>query len=597
MPARIEDYAMIGDCKTASLVSRDGSIAWLCLPRFDSMSCFTCLLGSEDQGHWRVGPADKQHTSTRAYIDGSLVLRTRFETGEGIVELIDFMPTDADTDGSRVVRIVKGIEGRVSMRSSLLARFGYGAILPWVSRRDDTTVDMIAGPDRLVLEASVSCDVGDNASVSTFDVQAGDVVTFVLTHGSSHAPPADRCDPHALLEETLAYWHAWSSQCTDAGRWSEVVRRSLTTLKGLIYGPTGGMVAAVTTSLPEAIGSERNWDYRYCWLRDATFTLLALLTAGYRDEAAAWRMWLIRTIAGDPAQIQIMYGVAGERRLEEWTVPWLDGYENSTPVRVGNAAAKQLQLDIFGEISNVMAIAMHDGLPVVPRGIELRDELLDHLASIWAEPDAGIWEIRGEPQHFTHSKVMAWVAFDRAASYEERHGNTAKQTHLRGVADAIRQSVLDNAVDRERQCFVQAYGSGHLDASLLLLPMVGFLPHDDERVRNTVAEIEKRLMVEGLVLRYETASGVDGLPPGEGAFLACSFWLVENYVLQGELDKATALFEHLLTLGNDVGLFSEEYDPRNKRQLGNFPQAFSHVSLVNAAFALSQALAETSPSR
>jgi GH15 family glucan-1,4-alpha-glucosidase len=349
------------------------------------------------------------------------------------------------------------------------------------------------------------------------------------------------------------------------------------------------MVAAVTTSLPEMIGGERNWDYRYCWLRDASFTLLALLTAGYRDEAAAWRMWLIRAIAGDPAQIQIMYGVAGERRLEEWTVPWLGGYEASTPVRIGNAAAKQLQLDIFGEISNVMAIAMSDGLPIAPRGIELRDELLDHLAKVWVEPDFGIWEVRGDPQHFTHSKVMVWVAFDRAAAYELRHGNTEKHAHLRSIADQIHASVCDNAVDKERGCFVQAYGSRHLDASLLLLPMVGFLPASDERVRNTVAEIERRLMVEGLVIRYETATGVDGLPSGEGAFLACSFWLVENHVMQGHLDKATALFEHLLSMGNDLGLFSEEYDPRAKRQLGNFPQAFSHVALVNAAFALAQA--------
>ncbi|WP_109126444.1 glycoside hydrolase family 15 protein [Dyella sp. C11] len=591
MPARIEDYAMIGDCKTAALVSRDGSIAWLCLPRFDSMSCFSCLVGSEDQGHWRVGPAHKGYTSSRAYVDGSLVLNTRFENEGGKVEVVDFMPPGFD--GSHVVRMVKGVSGRMVMRSSMVVRFDYGVIVPWVASHDDGTLELIAGPDLLVLRSDVECEVAENAILATFEVNAGDTVSFVLSHGASYLPAPAPVTPEDVLQLTEKFWSDWSSQCTDAGQWTPAVRRSLATLKGLIYGPTGGMVAAVTTSLPEMIGGERNWDYRYCWLRDASFTLLALLTAGYRDEAVAWRLWLIRAIAGDPAQIQIMYGVAGERRLDEWTAPWLGGYEASTPVRIGNAAAQQLQLDIFGEISNVMAIAMSDGLPISPRGIELRDELLDHLAEIWTQPDYGIWEVRGDPQHFTHSKVMVWVAFDRAATYELRHGNTTKHAHYRDIANQIRDSVCANAVDKERNCFVQVYGGHHLDASLLLLPMVGFLPPTDERVRNTVAQIEQRLMVDGLVLRYETESGVDGLPAGEGAFLACSFWLVENHVMQGDLEKATTLFEYLLSLGNDLGLFSEEYDPRAKRQLGNFPQAFSHVALVNAAFALAKSHAQT----
>lgn len=595
MAARIEDYAMIGDCKTAALVSKEGVIDWLCLPRFDSMACFASLLGTPDHGCWRISPSVGSHTSSRAYIDGSLILITRFETEQGVVELVDFMPIGLDS--SHVIRIVKGIEGRMSMESHLTVRFDYGVTVPWANKVDNKTIVMIAGPDMLALRSDLECTVENDRVVCAFDIKPGDTITFALSHGPSHLPPSSIVESERLLQRTKAYWKGWSGRCEMAGRWTDAVRRSLITLKGLTYDPTGSIVAAVTTSLPERIGGERNWDYRYCWLRDATFTLLALMTAGYEEEAYAWRAWLLRAIAGEPSQIQIMYGVAGERRLEEWTIPWLQGYEDSAPVRVGNEAAHQLQLDILGEISHAMSIAMEGGLPPIARGLELRTQLLDHLEKTWSQADAGLWEIRGAPQHLTHSKVMAWVAFDRAATYEHRHGNQAREKNYRRIANEIQRSICEHAVDRKRNCFVQAYGSNYLDASLLLIPMVGFLPPDDARIRNTVAEIEQRLMVDGLVLRYETETGVDGLPAGEGAFLACSFWLVENYVLQGRLEEAETLFERLVSLRNDVGLLSEEYDPRDKRQLGNFPQAFSHVALVNAAFSLCRALEKEVASR
>jgi GH15 family glucan-1,4-alpha-glucosidase len=589
MAARIEDYAMIGDCKTAALVSRDGSIDWLCLPRFDSMACFAGLLGTSGQGSWSIAPATGKHACSRCYVDGSLILQTRFETEHGAFELMDFMPTDLDN--SHVVRIVKGISGCVKVESRLIARFDYGMTKPWTHNIDSRTIAMIAGPDTLVLRTDQDCREEHDQVVSRFEAKEGDTFTFVLSHGASHLPPPTTVEPMRLLQRTKAYWKGWSARCENAGPWTEMVKRSLITLKGLTYDPTGGIVAAVTTSLPERIGGERNWDYRYCWLRDATFTLLALLTAGYEEEADAWRAWLMRAIAGEPEQVQIMYGVAGEKRLEEWTIPWLRGYENSAPVRVGNEAAHQVQMDIYGEVSNVMTIAMEAGLPPVARGLALREQILQHLEQTWREPDAGIWEIRGEPRHFTHSKVLAWVAFDRAARYEKQHGQPQRQQHHRRIADEIHRHICEHAVDADRNCFVQSYGSTYLDASLLLLPMVGFVAADDERMRRTVAEIEQRLMVDGLLLRYETDSGVDGLPPGEGAFLACSFWLVENQILQGRLDEAEALFSRLVSLSNDVGLLAEEYDPRAKRQLGNFPQAFSHVALTNAAFSLARAQA------
>lgn len=587
MATRIEDYAMIGDCRTAALVSTAGSIDWLCLPRFDSMACFAGLLGTQEHGGWRIAPTTRTYTSSRAYLDGSLVLKTRFETRHGIVDLIDFMPTGLES--SHVVRMVSGVKGSVSMESSLIVRFDYGVTVPWTSEADSKTTVMIAGPDMLVLRTELGSDMENGRILSKLNVKEGDEFTFVLSHGPSHLPPPSTIEPERLLQQTKAYWKGWSGRCESAGRWTEVVRRSLITLKGLTYAPTGGIIAAATTSLPECIGGERNWDYRYCWLRDATFTLLALLTAGYEEEAEAWRAWLLRAAAGDPAQIQIMYGVAGEKRLEEWTLPWLPGYEGSGPVRVGNKAARQFQLDIYGELFNVMSVASAGGLLPLARGLELRTALLDHLEKTWSKPDAGIWEIRGEPQHFTHSKIMAWVAFDRAASNESYQIDQAERRKYRRIAEEIHRSICENAIDHDRGCFVQAYGKNHLDASLLLIPIVGFLSADDERVRNTVSEIERHLMVDGFVLRYETGTGVDGLSAGEGAFLACSFWLVDNYVLQGRLDEAESLFERLVSLGNDVGLFAEEYDPSEKRHLGNFPQAFSHVALINSAFSLARA--------
>jgi GH15 family glucan-1,4-alpha-glucosidase len=592
--AKIEDYAMIGDCRTAALVSLDGSIDWLCLPRFDSGACFTRLLGTPEQGCWRIGPSGARHASSRSYIDGSLVLQTRFESRRGVVELTDFMPTGLDS--SHVVRIVSGVQGRMTMESNLLVRFDYGVSAPWTFESDSKTTVMIAGPDCLALRSEmdggaareVTREVSEGHIVSKFEVKAGERFAFVLSHGPSHLPPPSALAPERLLQKTRAYWKGWSGRCKDAGRWSGVVRRSLITLKGLTYAPTGGIVAAVTTSLPERIGGDRNWDYRYCWLRDATVTLLSLLRAGYDEEAEEWRAWLLRAAAGNPEQIQIMYGVAGEKRLEEWTLPWLCGYENSQPVRVGNEAASQVQLDIYGELFHTMSIAVEGSLLPLPHGLAFGGKLLDVLEKTWASEDSGIWEMRGDPRHFTHSKLMAWVAFDRAANNPHYNLERAKQRHYRRIAEQIHASICQHALDPGRNCFVQSYGSAYVDASLLLMPLVGFLPATDERVRNTVAEIERRLLVDGLVLRYETASGVDGLTDGEGVFLACSFWLLDNYVLQGRLDEAEALFERLVSLGNDVGLFAEEYDPRERRLLGNFPQAFTHVALVNSAFLLAE---------
>ena len=587
MAAKIEEYAMIGDCRTAALVSLTGSIDWLCLPRFDSMACFAGIVGTSGNGRWRIAPVNTRYTASRTYLDGSLILRTRFQTEDGAVELTDFMPVEQEN--SHIVRMITCSEGSVSLESELLVRFDYGLTAPWIRKTDDRTTTMISGPDLLVLRSELATDITDEKVTATFDVHKGDKFIFILSHGPSHLPPPSTIEPERLFQRTKAWWKGWSGRCEEAGRWTEIVRRSLITLKGLTYVPTGGIIAAPTTSLPECIGSSRNWDYRYCWLRDATFTLSALLTAGYEEEADAWRAWLLRAAAGDPAQIQIMYGVAGEKRLEEWTVPWLSGYEGSVPVRIGNQAAEQLQLDIYGELFNAMSVASRSGLLPLSRGFELRTALLEHLEKTWSDPDAGIWEIRGEPQHFTHSRVMTWVAFDRAATDEQYSADPVTRQKYRRIADEIHRNVCENAVDQERGCFVQAYGSEHLDASLLLIPVVGFLPADDERVRNTVSEIERRLMKDGLVLRYETGTNVDGLPGHEGVFLACSFWLVDNYILQGNLKKAESLFERLISLSNDVGLLAEEYDPSAKRQLGNFPQAFSHVALVNSAFALARA--------
>jgi GH15 family glucan-1,4-alpha-glucosidase len=586
MTARIEDYGLIGDCETAALVGRDGSIDWLCLPRFDSGACFAALLGGPQHGRWLIAPREPATRITRRYRDDTLILETTFETASGAVTLIDFMtPHD---DHSDLVRIVVGRSGRVALQTELVIRFDYGASVPWVSRLDDGALRAIAGPDMLLLRAGVTLRGEDLKTVGEFTVAAGERVAFVLTHTASHlaAPPA--IDAEQALAETERAWTAWSSRCASAGQWSGVVKRSLITLKALSFKPTGGIIAAPTTSLPERLGGVRNWDYRFCWLRDSTFTLLALMGAGYYEEAQAWRDWLLRAIAGSPDQMQIVYGIAGERRLPEWELPWLPGYEGSAPVRVGNAAAQQFQIDVFGEVMDMLHQARKGGLPPSPAGWSLERALLAHLAQVWDQPDEGIWEVRGGPRHFTHSKVMAWVAFDRALKSVEAFKLEAPDGEWRRLAARIHADVCRNAWNDDLGSFVQSYGSRQLDASLLLIPLVGFLPPEDPRVRATLAAIEQRLTVDGLVLRYDTGRGVDGLPPGEGVFLPCSFWFCDNLILQGEHDRARALFERLCGLANDVGLLAEEYDPAARRMLGNFPQAFSHVALANTALNLSR---------
>ncbi|HEX6010881.1 MAG TPA: glycoside hydrolase family 15 protein [Geminicoccaceae bacterium] len=588
MPLRIEDYALVGDCETAALVGRDGSIDWLCWPRFDSGACFAALLGGPEHGRWLLAPRDGEAAATRRYRPDTLVLETEFATGTGTVAVIDFMPPR--TSVSDLVRIVVGRRGRVAMRTELVLRFDYGSAVPWVSRLEDGALRAIAGPDMTVLRTPAPLRGEGLTTRGEFTVAEGETVPFTLTYAPSHQAAPGAIDPSTALTETEAFWREWSSRCAAAGPWSEAVRRSLITLKALTYSPTGGIVAAPTTSLPEKLGGPRNWDYRFCWLRDATLTLLALMDAGYHAEARAWRDWLLRAVAGSPDQLQIMYGLAGERRLAEWEVPWLPGYEGSRPVRVGNAAHGQLQLDVFGEMMDALHHARGLDIPGDGAGWALARELLAYLERVWREPDEGIWEVRGGRRHFTYSKVMAWVAFDRAARSVEAFGLDGPVDHWRGLRDEIHAEVCEKGFDPELGSFVQAYGSRQLDASLLLLPEVGFLPPDDPRIAGTVAAIERRLVVDGLVLRYDTAQVSDGLPAGEGAFLACSFWLADAYVLMGRLKEARALFERLLALRNDVGLLAEEYDPHAGRQLGNFPQAFSHVGLVNTALNLSRKL-------
>jgi GH15 family glucan-1,4-alpha-glucosidase len=583
---RIEDYALIGDCATAALVGRNGSIDWLCLPRFDSPACFAALLGGPEHGRWLIAPADPGHRVERRYLDGSLVLATTFETSAGAVELVDFFRPRHGPP--YLVRLVRGLRGHVAMRVEFILRFDYGSMVPWVEPLPEGGFSAVAGPERVMLRTSALLVAADHRATGEFEISAGQTISFVLAYGPSDQPPPRPVNAERALQNSLGFWRKWSGQCAPAGPWTDTVKRSLIVLKGLTYAPTGGIVAAPTTSLPEQIGGPRNWDYRYCWLRDTTFTLLALLNAGYSDEARAWRDWLFRAVAGSPDQIQIMYGLGGERRLTEWEVPWLPGYEGSRPVRIGNDAAHQIQLDIFGEIFDAFyQTHLRGGLPPVERGPAIGQAVLEYLAGIWDRPDEGIWEVRGPPQHFTHSKAMAWVAFDRAIKISERLGaNWAER--WRGVCDQIHAEVCERAFDRELGSFVQAYGSKALDASLLLLPLVGFLPPTDPRIVGTVKAIEERLLVDGFVLRYDTGQGVDGLPPGEGAFLACSFWLADNYLLQGRTAEARNLFKRLLGLTNDLGLLAEEYDPRARRQLGNFPQAFSHVALVNTAFNLTR---------
>jgi GH15 family glucan-1,4-alpha-glucosidase len=586
MPSRIEDYALIGDCQAAALVARNGSLDWLCWPRFDSDACFAALLGSDDHGHWRIAPRDETARSTRRYRPNTLILETRFECSEGAVIVVDFMPITGAR--SSVVRLVRGERGRVRMCTNLVLRFGYGAIVPWVTRLDDGTLRAVAGPDMVLLRTPVRL-VGQNlTTVGEFTVAAGETVPFVLTYAPSHCPPSEPIDSQSALAATEGFWTTWANRCRPPAHCSDAVLRSLITLKALTYQPTGGIVAAPTTSLPERLGGIRNWDYRFCWLRDATLTLLALMDAGFHDEAQSWREWLIRAVAGSPEQAPIMYGIAGERRLTEFEVPWLPGYEGSRPVRIGNAACSQLQLDAFGEVSDALYQARCKGLAASESGWALQRALLSHLEEVWTEPDEGIWEMRGGRQHFTYSKVMAWLGFDRAIKSAEQFALEGPLDHWREVAAAIHADVCRRGYDSELGSFVQSYGSKQLDASLLLLPMIGFLPPEDPRMRGTVRAVERQLLVDGLVMRYDTAASDDGLPAGEGAFLACSFWLVDAYVMQHRWQDARVLFRRLLDLRNDVGLLSEQYDPGTRRLVGNFPQAFTHVALVNSAFNLTR---------
>ncbi len=585
MPSRIEDYALIGDCHTAALVARDGSIDWLCWPRFDSEACFAAILGGKEHGRWLIAPRGKTRI-TRRYRPGSLVLETHFESDDGAAVLVDFMPFGERH--SSVIRFVIGTRGQLAMRTELILRFGYGAVVPWVSRVESGALRAIAGPDMVVLNTPVHMRGKDLTTVGEFTINRGETIPFVLTYTHSHRPLPDPIDAASALAATETFWREWSSTCRHAAHWTEAVRRSVITLKALTYGPTGGIVAAPTTSLPERLGGQRNWDYRFCWLRDATLTLLGSMHAGYFGEAQAWRQWLLRAVAGSPDQLQIMYGIAGERRLAEWTVPWLPGYENSSPVRIGNAAHTQLQLDVFGEIMDVHHQARRGGLSTNESGWDTQIEFLKHLNKIWREPDSGIWEMRGPPQHFTYSKVMAWVAYDRAIKSAETFGLEGPLDEWRKLRERICDEVCERAYDPDRGTFMQAYGSKQLDANLLLLPCVGFLPSTDPRIERTVAAVERHLLNDGFVMRYSTGDGGDALPPGEGAFLACSFWLVDVYMLQGRCEEAEQLFRRLLTLRNDVGLLSEEYDPHAKRLVGNFPQAFSHLALVNSAYNLTR---------
>jgi GH15 family glucan-1,4-alpha-glucosidase len=584
MPLPIEDYALIGDCHTAALVGRDGSIDWLCLPRFDSGACFAALLGGPENGRWLLAPTAGVSAVHRRYRDGTLILETVFDTEQGSIRITDFMPlSNRRWD---VVRMVEGLSGRVAVRMELVVRFDYGSIVPWV-RRAEGILLITAGEDTLELAASVDVQGENFKTVAEFHVGEGGRESFVLNYRPSHRATRPVIDAAERLLDTETQWRSWSRRCRYHGRWRESVMRSLITLKALTYKPTGGMVAAPTTSLPERLSGVRNWDYRYCWLRDATFTLNALLLAGFDDEAKSWREWLLRAIAGVPNDLQIVYSVTGARRLDEYELPWLSGYESSKPVRVGNAASRQFQLDVYGEVMDSLHLARAADLQPHPEAWNVQLALLKFLETQWQLPDEGLWEVRGPRKHFTHSKVMAWVAFDRAIKDAEQEGLQGPIDRWRQLRDAIHAEVCEKGFDVRNNTFVQAYDTKFLDASLLLIPQVGFLPADDARVLGTIAAIERKLMLNGLVLRYSSITGVDALPAGEGTFLACSFWLADCLVLTGRRQEAQDLFERLLALGNDVGLFAEQYDPRAKRMLGNFPQALTHMALINTARLLS----------
>ncbi|MEV7242700.1 glycoside hydrolase family 15 protein [Streptomyces sp. NPDC093248] len=595
MAGRIEDYALIGDMQTAALVCRDGSVDWLCLPRFDSPSVFAGLLGTKENGFWRLGPACADGVNTpaadrRDYDGDSLILRSEWDTLQGTVRVTDFMPP---RDGApQLVRIVEGLSGQVKMRSALRMRFSYGRVTPWVNQVGARTA-AVAGPDSVWLDAPVASRGEDRTTYSDFTVRAGERIAFTISWQPSHKGEPPLPEPHSALQTTAEFWREWVGQCTYSGPYRDAVVRSLITLKALTYAPTGGIVAAPTTSLPEEIGGVRNWDYRYTWLRDAAITLSSMLRTGYREEARAWRDWLLRAVAGDPENLQIMYGIAGERELAEAELDWLDGYEGSTPVRIGNGAAGQLQLDVYGETVEALHLAEEAGLAPNDHTAALQLKMIAYLQDHWREPDEGIWEIRGPRRHFVHSKVMAWVAVDRTIKLIEAGRAVGPLQQWRELRDDIHRDVCEKGFDQERNTFTQAYGSRELDASLLLIPQVGFLPPEDKRVIGTVEAIQRELSTkDGFILRYRTAgpkAGLDGLSGDEGAFLACSFWMADDLAMIGRVDKAQQLFEKLLALRNDLGLLAEEWDPRLKRQVGNFPQAFSHVPLIDTALRLQRA--------
>lgn len=588
MSCRIEDYGLIGDCETAALVGRDGSIDWLCWPAFDSDACFAALLGTHRNGRWLIAPADGITKTSRRYWDNTLILETRFETADGVVALIDFMPPRGHA--SDVVRLVRGVSGRLKLRMELVIRFGFGADIPWVKKnRDGSGLLAICGPDMTVLRTPVETRGEDMTTVADFWVSEGETVPFVLTYGPSHLPIPKPINPAQALQDTEEFWTEWCSHCTYEGDHRGLVMRSLITLKALTYAPTGGIVAAPTTSLPEKLGGARNWDYRFCWLRDATFTLLALMNSGYTAEASAWHNWLLRAVAGAPAGMQIMYGIMGQRRLLEWEAEWLPGYGGAQPVRVGNAAHAQLQLDVYGELIDAFHQSRMAKLELDEGSWAVECAVLEHLAEVWDQPDHGIWERRGEGKHYVSSKVMTWLAFDRGIKSAEKFGFEAPVDRWRMLRDAICRDVCDKGFDAAQNAFVESYGSQLIDASILLLPAVGFLPVSDPRVRGTIEAIENTMMRDGFVLRHDPREISDEQQPIEGAFLACSLWLADAYVLSGEIAKAQALFDRVVKVANDLGLLAEEFDSGEGCQTGNFPQALTHIALINTAHNLSDA--------
>jgi GH15 family glucan-1,4-alpha-glucosidase len=585
--SNIEDYALIGDCETAALVNRNGSIDWLCWPAFDSDACFTALLGTKDHGRWLITPDAPIKSCKRRYRGDSLILETTLETDDGAITLIDFMPLRGAS--SDIVRIVRGDRGVVKVRMELIIRFGFGAAIPWVKRDKDGAVLAICGPDMTVLHTPVETHGENLTTIASFDVKEGDSFPFVLTYGPSHLPVPAPIDVDAALKDTVAFWSEWSGRCTYKGEHRDLVMRSLITLKALIYAPSGGIVAAPTTSLPEKLGGSRNWDYRFCWLRDATFTLLVLMNSGYTDEARAWHRWLLRAVAGSPAEMQIMYGIMGQRRLLEWEADWLPGYGGALPVRVGNAAHAQLQLDVYGELidafhqTRVAQLDLEDGTWAV------ECEILDHLATVWDKPDHGIWERRGPGKHYVLSKVGCWVAFDRAIKSAEGFNLKGPIDRWKQLRDDIHRDVCEKGFDPRENTFVESYGSDMLDGAILLLPLLGFLPADDPRMKGTVAAVEKYLMRDGFVLRHDPREVTGEIQPAEGAFLACTFWLADAYIKMGEIARAEELFDRVVAVANDVGLIAEEYDPAVKRQTGNFPQALTHIALIAVAHNLASA--------